>query len=63
MKNLIDYAQQDNGTEFRKELYSAIHDKVAAAIENKKQEIASGFMGQHESVEEDVALEEARKAN
>ena len=48
MKNLIDYAQQDNGTEFRKELYGAIHDKVAAAIENKKQEIAAGFMGQQE---------------
>jgi len=56
MKNLIDYAYQDNGTEFRKELYSAIHDKVAAAIENKKQEIASSFMGQHESVELDEAV-------
>jgi len=53
MKNLIDYAYQDNGTDFRKELYSAIHDKVAAHIESKKQEIASGYMGkQEESVEE-----------
>ena len=61
MKNLIDYAYQDNGTDFRKELYSAIHDKVAAAIENKKQEIASGFMGQQEESYEDEgeSLDEA----
>jgi len=61
MKNLIDYAYQDNGTDFRKELYAAIHDKVAAAIEGKKQEIASNFMGQQEeSVEESVELDEAK---
>ena len=55
MKNLIDYAYQDNGTEFRAELYAAIHDKVAAHIEAKKQEIASGLMGQQS---EEVELEE-----
>ena len=61
MKNLIDYAYQDNGTDFRKELYGAIHDKVAAAIENKKQEIAAGFMGQQEESYEDEgeSLDEA----
>ena len=61
MKNLIDYAYQDNGTDFRKELYSAIHDKVAAHIESKKQEIASGYMGkQEESYEEEgESLDEA----
>lgn len=64
MKNLIDYAYQDNGTDFRKELYAAIHDKVAAAIEGKKQEIASNFMGQQEeSVEESLELEEATYAS
>ena len=63
MKNLIDYAYQDNGTDFRKELYGAIHDKVAAAIENKKQEIAAGFMGQQEESYEDEgeSLDEAKK--
>ena len=55
MKNLIDYAYQDNGTDFRAELYAAIHDKVAAHIEAKKQEIASGLMGQQS---EEVELEE-----
>ena len=64
MKNLIDYAYQDNGTDFRKELYAAIHDKVAAAIEGKKQEIASNFMGQQEeSVEEFVELDEVKYAS
>ena len=52
MKNLIDYASQDNGTEFRDALYSAIHDKVSAHIEAKKQEIASGLMGQNEAKED-----------
>jgi len=65
--NLIDYAYQDNGTAFRDSLYNAIHDKVSAHIEAKKQEIAAGLMGQQEEyVEEskkddDVALEEGRK--
>ena len=60
MKNLIDYASQDNGTDFRDALYSAIHDKVAAHIEAKKQEIASGLMGQQ--FEEEVELEEETEA-
>lgn len=52
-KNLIDFAYQDNGTAFRDSLYNAIHDKVSAHIEAKKQEIAAGLMGQQEeSLEE-----------
>ena len=55
-RNLIDYASQDNGTEFRNELYAAIHDKVSDHINSKKQEIASGLMGQqseeYESLDE-----------
>lgn len=47
-KNLIDFAYQDNGTAFRDSLYNAIHDKVSAHIEAKKQEIAAGLMGQQE---------------
>jgi len=34
-RNIIDYAMDDNGTEFRKELYAAIYDKVADHIEAK----------------------------
>lgn len=60
MKNLIDYAYNDNGTEFRDALYSAIHDKVATHIEAKKQEIASGLMGQQ--FEEEFELDEEVEA-
>jgi len=47
-RNIIDYAYNDNGYEFRKELYSAIHDKVSAHIESKKQEIAQGLIRTNE---------------
>ena len=60
MKNLIDYAYNDNGTEFRDALYSAIHDKVAAHIDAKKQEIAAGLMGQQ--FEEEFELDEEVEA-
>ena len=44
-KQIIDYAMDDNGAEFRKELYASIHDKVTAHIEAKKQEIAGNLLG------------------
>ena len=56
-KNLIDYAYQDNGTAFRDSLYNAIHDKVSAHIESKKQEIAAGLMGQQEEIGMDEEVE------
>lgn len=43
-RNLIDYAQDGNGVDFRNSLYSAIHDKVASHIEAKKQEIAQNLI-------------------
>ena len=39
-RQIIDFAQDQNGVEFRDALYSAIHDKVSAHIEAKKQESA-----------------------
>lgn len=51
-RNIIDYALDENGIEFRKELYASIHDRVAAHIEAKKQEIAGSLVGQNEEVEE-----------
>lgn len=39
-KQLIDFAQDGNGVEFRNALYSSIHDKVTAHIDAKKEEIA-----------------------
>ena len=47
-RNLIDYAAQDDAVNFRAELYAAIHDRVSAHIEAKKQEIAQGLLNQEE---------------
>jgi hypothetical protein len=43
-RQIIDYAQDQNGVEFRNALYSAIHDKVTAHIETQKQGIAQSMM-------------------
>jgi hypothetical protein len=51
-KQIIDYAYDDEGVEFRKALYGAIHDKVAAAIEAKKQEVAENLLGLNDDEEE-----------
>jgi hypothetical protein len=51
-RNIIDYAMDDNGVEFRNALYASIHDKVAAHIEAKKQEIAQNMLrAKEEAVE------------
>jgi hypothetical protein len=43
-RTIIDYAQNEQGAEMRDALYSAIHDKVMAHIETKKQEIAQNLI-------------------
>jgi hypothetical protein len=43
-RQIIDYAQEDNGVEFRNALYASIHDKLTAHIDAKKQEIAQNLM-------------------
>jgi hypothetical protein len=61
-KQIIDYAMDDNGSEFRNALYASIHDKVTAHIEAKKQEVAENLLGlngeQSEEQEEEYELEE-----
>ena len=47
-KAIIDYAQNDSGSELRDALYSSIQDRVMAHIEAKKQEIAQGMLNQQE---------------
>jgi len=47
-RQLIDYAAADDAVNFRSSLYAAIHDKVTAHIENKKQEIASSLVTSEE---------------
>jgi hypothetical protein len=51
-RRLIDFAHDQNGSEFRDALYSAIHDKVTAHIDAKRAEIAQTLVTQHEEVEE-----------
>lgn len=50
---IIDYAQDDNGVEFRNALYASIHDKVAAHIEAKKQEISRNLIAPKDEVEQE----------
>ena len=62
-RNLIDYAMDSNGVEFRNELYASIHDRVTAAIEAKKQELAGSLIRQEakEEDEEGAGHENAKK--
>jgi hypothetical protein len=43
-KEIINYAQEDNATEFRSALYAAIQDKVANHIETIKQTMAQNML-------------------
>lgn len=52
-RSIIDYAQKDNGVEFRNALYASIHDRVAAHIEAKKQEIAHNLIAPQEEVDQE----------
>jgi hypothetical protein len=45
----------DNGVEFRSQLYATIHDRVTAAIEAKKQEIAGNLIRQESAAHPDEA--------
>lgn len=45
-RQIIDYAVDDDGVNFRDALYASIHDKVSAHIETKKQEIAQNLITQ-----------------
>lgn len=57
-RQIIDYAQDQNGVEFRDALYSAIHDKVSAHIEAKKQEIAQTLIAPAEQEQvQDTSIE------
>lgn len=52
-RQIIDYAQEDNGVEFRNALYASIHDRVSAHIDAKKQEIAHSLISPQAEVEQD----------
>jgi hypothetical protein len=50
-RNIIDYAMDDNGVEFRNALYAQIHDKVSAHLEAAKQAVAQNIMVSDEDSE------------
>jgi hypothetical protein len=50
-RNIIDYAMDDNGVEFRNALYDNIHAKVAAHFELAKQEMARNMLSSEEETE------------
>jgi hypothetical protein len=51
-RQIIDYAQNDNGVEFRNALYATIHDKVTTHLAAAKQAVAQHLIGQDEEEEE-----------
>lgn len=60
-RSIIDYAMDDNGTEFRKALYASIHDKVTAHIEAKKQEIAHNLLSVQQEEEHEQEFEDEQE--
>jgi len=52
-RQIIDYAMDDNGVEFRNALYASIHDKVTAHIEAAKQAVAQNFFRSEEESDSD----------
>jgi hypothetical protein len=52
-RQIIDFAQDDNGVEFRNALYSAIHDRVSDHIEAKKQEIAHSLIAPQQELDQE----------
>ena len=50
-RQIIDYAEQDQGKEMRDAFYAALQDKVLAHIEAKKMEVAQGLLQQPQETE------------
>lgn len=59
---IVDFAYDENGKEFRDALYSAIHDRVSAHIDLKKQEIARNLIAQPEEQREPEATDQIETA-
>jgi hypothetical protein len=62
-RSIIDYAQDDNGVEFRNALYASIHDRVASHIEAKKQEIAQNLIAPQAEVEQEDSQQDSEVEN
>ena len=51
-RNIIDYAMDDNGIEFRNALYDNIHKKVSAHFELAKQAMAQNMLAEPQAEEQ-----------
>lgn len=60
-RQIIDYAVDDNAKEMREALYSSIYDRVAAAFEQKRIEVAGSMLGMPLSTEETVYEEKEKE--
>jgi hypothetical protein len=56
-RQIIDYAQNDNATEFRSALYAAVHDRIANHIESMKQGIAQNILQPQEEPAQEQEVE------
>ena len=54
INSVVDHAFSDNAVEMRNALYNAINDKIFAALEQRKQEVAQNFLAQYDADEEDA---------
>jgi hypothetical protein len=52
ISSVIDNAFTDNAVEMRNALYNAINDKIFAALDQRKQEVAKNFLDQYDNQEE-----------
>jgi len=57
VNSVVDHAFSDNAVEMRNALYNAINDKIFAALEQRKQEVAQNFLAQYDADEEDAEEE------
>jgi hypothetical protein len=60
-RQIVDFAADDNAKDMRETLYNSIYDRVAAAFESKKQEIAQNLMGMPIATEETESVEEEKE--
>jgi hypothetical protein len=54
IQSVVDSALTDNPSEMKAALYNAINDKIFAALEQRKQEVARNFITQYHNEEDDT---------
>lgn len=52
-KTIIDYAEQDEGSEMRDALYASIQQRVMDHLDAHKQRLAQSLIAQEDATEED----------